>query len=105
MIRFLKNSVYTLFRQVGEWGLILICAYLGFIIMLSPGGVRLYKQLDMLKSEEALKLENTQLQIQDLQKKTQLLQEDKQYQAYEARVIWDLVKPGEDIIWYHQMED
>jgi cell division protein FtsB len=73
--------------------------------MIAPGGIRLYKQLAMLKSEEGRKLASTQQQILGLQHKTQLLQEDKQYQAYEARVVWELVKPGEQVVWYRDLED
>ena len=101
MIRFIKGVI----SQCADLFLMLVSAYLGYVIMIAPGGIRLYKQLAVLRSEEGRKLSNTQQQIQGLQHKTQLLQEDKQYQAYEARVVWELVKPGEQVVWYRYLED
>ena len=84
--------------------MVLYCIYLGYLIAISPSGLRLYRQLTLLKLEEAQKLENTLQKSEQLKKKTMLLQEDKQYQSSEARVVWGLVKPDEQIIWYHQLE-
>ena len=101
MIRLIMGAI----KQCVDLFFLLVCAYLCYQIMIAPGGIRLYKQLAMLKSEEGRKLASTQQQILGLQHKTQLLQEDKQYQAYEARVIWELVKPGEQVVWYRDLED
>jgi cell division protein FtsB len=101
MIRFIKGMI----KQCVDLFFLLVGGYLCYQIMIAPGGIRLYKQLAMLKSEEGRKLASTQQQILGLQHKTQLLQEDKQYQAYEARVVWELVKPGEQVVWYRDLED
>ena len=101
MIRYIKGVI----KQCLDLFLVLLCAYLGYQIMIAPGGIRLYKQLVVLKSEEANKLASTQQQIHSLQHRTRLLQEDKQYQSYEARVVWELVKPGEQLVWYRDLED
>ncbi len=99
------GRIKNLFNGLFDLLLVLITLYLGFFVLVSPSGLRLYKQLSVLKSEEEHKLINMGSQIEDLQHKTTLLTQDKQYQEHEARVVWELVKPGEQIMWYHQMED
>lgn len=101
MINILKRAL----QQILDICLIALCSSLGYVLLFSPGGIRLFNQLNQLQAVESQKLSSTQGQIQALLTKTDLLRHDKQYQGQEARVVWELIQPGEQVVWYQQEGD
>ena len=95
--------------RVGLWLLdlllLVIAAILLYLIIWDQGGVRLSHQLLTLKSTQQQQLDKLYEDNHQLLFKHKMLHGDDEYLDWEARSHWELVKPGEEVIWYHQLED
>lgn len=88
-----------------DLSLLAILATLMYLIVWDHGGIRLSRQLLALRSTQQQQLDKLYDENHQLIFKHKMLHEDEQYLDWEARSHWELVKPGEQVIWYHQLED
>ena len=97
----LKKMALNIF----DLGVLATFTILMYLIVWEQGGIRLSRQLLVLKSAQQQQLDKLHDENHQLMFKYKMLHEDEQYLDWEARSHWELVKPGEQVIWYHQLEE
>ncbi|MCP8351799.1 septum formation initiator family protein [Gammaproteobacteria bacterium Comchoano-2] len=73
------------------------------MIFISSSGVRLYRQLGAAQKEQAQQLAHLKERVATLTFQKEALLSDPMYLEYGVRTQWEMVKPGETVLWYQDL--